>query len=321
MDVNWGVLGAGSVAQRRVMPAMNSHPQCSLSALMVRDLSRAEKLAGEFGAEKFYDRAEDLFSDDSLDAIYISSPVNLHRDHTLAAAAAGKHVLCEKPMALTSGACREMIDACEEAGVQLQVCFVLRGWPIYHQVKEIVGSGKLGKVIEFRAHLAKWTPRSDDDWRLDPLQSGGGALIDVGSHYLDLFRYLGGDFKRVSCSGSSAIFGWEVEESAFLTVEFQAGAHGILGMSYAIPHSGNILEVYGTEGTLFLGKTLRVVTGEGEEEFEAKFPDYYSGLLTNFCRCLAGEAQPIAPGRDGLDNTVAIETAYQSLIEGKFLEI
>jgi len=321
MAVNWGILGAGSVAKRRVMPAMNRHPQCALTALMVRDLSRAEKLAGEFGAVNFYDRAEDLISDDSLDAIYISSPVNLHREHTLAAAGAGKHVLCEKPMALTSGDCREMIDACEEAGVQLQVCFVLRGWPIYHQVKEIVESEKLGKVIEFRAHLAKWTPRSDDDWRLDPLQSGGGALIDVGSHYLDLFRYLGGDLKRISCSGSSAIFGWKVEESAFLTVEFQAGSHGILGMSYAIPHSGNILEIYGTEGTLFLGKTLRVVTGDGEEELEAKFPDYYSGLLTNFCACLAGEAQPIAPGTDGLDNTVAIETAYRALSEGKSLEV
>jgi len=321
MTVRWGVLGAGSVARRRVMPAMNALPQCELKALMVRDLDRAKKLAAEFGADRYYDNVNALLEDPEIDAVYVSSPVHLHCEHVLGAAGQGTHVLCEKPMAMSADECRQMIAACEQAGVHLEICFVLRGWPLYHQVKELMDSGRLGQVIELRAHLAKWTPREEGEWRLDPEKGGGGALMDVGAHYLDLFRYLAGDFARIACMGSSAVFGWEVEESAFVLAEFASGAHGSLTISFTVPHAGNVLEIYGTAGTLFLGRELRVVTAAGEETLPAEFPDYYSGLLTHFCRCVAEGGEPLAGGMDGLRNLEAIETAYQSGREGRILEI
>ncbi len=320
MAVRWGVLGAGSVARRRVMPVMNENPQCELRALMVRDMGRAERLADEFGVGRAYDRVDALLQDPEVDAVYVSSPTYLHCEHVLAAAERGKHVLCEKPMARSSDECREMIAACGRAGVHLEVCFVLRGWPVYHQVKAAVDSGRLGRVVELRAHLSKWTPREEGEWRLDPRKGGGGALMDVGSHYLDLFRYLEGDFARIVCMESSMVFGQEVEESAFVTVEFKSGAHGILGVSFVVPHSGNVLEVYGTEGTLLLGKDMVVLTAEGEEIRPAVFPDYYSGLLAHFCRCVEEGGKPMAGGEDGLRNLEAIETAYRSGREGRILE-
>ena len=319
--VRWGVLGAGNVAQRRVMPALNAHPRCALQALMVRDLDRAEGLAAEFGASRAWDSAEGLLSDPEVDAVYVSSPVYRHCEHVLAAAAQGKHVLCEKPMAMSVTECRQMIAACERAGVHLEICFVLRGWPIYQQIRRIIQEGRLGQIVELRAHLAKWMTRQEGEWRLDPEKGGGGALMDVGSHYLDLFRYLAGDLTRIAYMGSSAIFSWEVEESAFVLVEFASGAHGTLVISCAVPHSGNVLEVYGTEGTLLLGPELRLVTAAGEEVQPVEFPDYYTGLVDHFCRCVQEGGEALASGLDGLCNLEAIEMAYCSGREGRVLEL
>ena len=319
--LRWGILGAGSVARRRVMPAINAHPRCQTQALMVRDPDRAAQLATQFGAQSHYHRAEDLIADPTIDAVYVSSPVHLHCQHVLATAAHGKHVFCEKPMALTADECRRMIQACTKADVHLEICFVLRGWPIYHQVKSLLDQGRLGQLIQLRVHLAKWTPRQASEWRLDPKQSGGGILIDAGSHYLDLFRFLAGDLARIACMGSSAVFNWEVEESAFALVQFKSGVHATLSASSTVPHGGNVLEIYGTEGSLLLGKDLRLVTAAGEETWPATFPDYYSGLLDHFCRCIEEGGNPLASGLDGLRNTQAIETAYRSLKQGHILDV
>ncbi|MFC1525468.1 Gfo/Idh/MocA family protein [Candidatus Latescibacterota bacterium] len=319
--VRWGVLGAGSVARRRVMPAMADNSRSSLQALMVRDLERAKKLAREFGAEKAYACVADLLADAEVDAVYVSSPVNLHCEHVLAAAAAGKHVLCEKPMALSPDECRSMMAACDDVGVHLEVCFVLRGWPVYHQVKRIIDEGRLGQLVELRAHLAKWTPRSPDEWRLDPAQSGGGAFVDVGSHYLDLFRFLAGDFARISYMDSSGIHGWPVEESGFALLEFRSGAKGVLSVSCTVPHSGHVLEVFGTEGTLLLGRDMRIITGDGEEAHPMSFPDYYSGLLKHFCRCVEEGGQPLASGLDGLRNIEVIDAAYRAGRQSQVIEV
>jgi len=180
--IRWGVLGAGSVAQRRVMPAMNADPSCLLRSLMVRDRTRAEQLSARFGAERACTSVEELLDDPSLDAVYISSPVHLHAEHAEAAASAGKHVLCEKPMGRTADDCRRILRACTDAGVHLEVCFVLRGWPIYQQVRRQIADGGLGRLVEIRAHLAKWTTRAPDEWRLDPRRAGGGALTFAGQH-------------------------------------------------------------------------------------------------------------------------------------------
>lgn len=172
--------------------------------------------------------------------------------------------------------------------------------------------GRLGTIVEIRAHLAKWTPFETGGWRIDPAQSGGGVLMDMGAHYLDLFRFLLGEVTTVSYMGSKQVFEWPVEESAFVTVGFESGAHGVLGLSFAVPFNGNVLEVYGTKGSLFLGKDLQVHTENGVETSAVSFPDYYLGLLTNFHDCVDGTADPIASGFDGLKNIQIIEAAYQS---------
>jgi predicted dehydrogenase len=319
--LRWGILGAGSVARRRVLPAMAALEDCSITSLMVRDLSAAQQLAAEHGATRGVDRVDQLVSDAEVDAVYVSTPVYLHADHVAAAAEAGKHVLCEKPMGRDAGECERIIRACQRAGVHLEVCFVLRGWPIYQQIRRILSSGELGRIVEIRAHLAKWMPREPGEWRLDPELGGGGAFMDVGSHYLDLFRFLLGEPVRLAYMDSSKVFGWGVEESGFALIEFDNGAHGTLSVSCTVPHPDHVLEVYGTEGSLFLGKELRVVRGSNEEILPAVFPDYYSGLLTHFCQAAAHGLAPLASGHDGLQNIRIIQAAYASARSGTMMSV
>jgi predicted dehydrogenase len=303
------------------MPALNELDGCRIQSLMVRDGDRAKALAEEFGAVTSCDNVADLVTNPAVNAVYISSPPNLHCEHTLAAAGHGKHVLCEKPMAINKAECERMIRACEAAGVHLEVCFVLRGWPVYQKIRSVVNSGDLGQVVEIRARLGKWTPRDQEEWRLDPAQSGGGALMDVGSHYLDLFRYLLGDFSSVSYMGSSNVFGYPVEESAFVLIAFEQGCHGILSATYAVPHPGNLLEIYGTEGTLILGEQLRVITVNGEALHKVEFPDYYSGLLQHFHDTLESGGPALASGTDGLKNLEIILAGYESGETGREIKL
>ena len=321
MAVRWGILGAGSVAQRRVIPAMQALDGCEVGALMVRDLERAKGLADKFGIVRAYDDAGALLGDPELEAVYISSPPNLHCEQAVTAAENGKHVLCEKPMALSTTECERIIDACGAARVHLEVCFVLRGWPIYHHVRELLSGGGLGEIVEMRAHLAKWTPRQAGEWRLDPQQGGGGVLIDVGSHYIDLFRFLLGDLSKVTAMASDRVFDAGVEETAFMLFEFASGAHGTIVATSAVPHSGNVLEIFGTKGALLLGKELKIVTGEGESSEPVTFPDYYSGLLEHFHACVASGGEALAGGEDGLKNIDAIRSAYRSVEEGRTVEL
>lgn len=321
MTVRWGILGAGSVAQRRVIPAMQGLQSCQVGAIMVRDQDRARQLATGSGVPRAYTSVDGLLHDTELDAVYVSSPPNLHSEHVVAAAECGLHVLCEKPMALSTDECRRMIDACAAAGVHLEVCFVLRGWPIYQRVRQIITDGRLGQIVEIRAHLAKWTPRKPGEWRLDPRQGGGGVLIDVGSHYIDLFRFLLGDLTQVTAMTSDRVFGAGVEESAFMLFAFAGGEHGTIAATSAVPIAGNVLEIFGTRGALLLGKTLRVVTTEEETDEPAEFPDYYRGLLDHFCRCVESGGEPMASGEDGLTNIAVIQAAYRSVAQARTVAV
>ena len=315
--IAWGVVGAGSVAQRRTIPAILKARGMRLAALMVRDLGRAQQLAARFGAPAYYDTVEGVLQDSAVNAVYIATPVYLHCQHVLASAKYGKHVLCEKPMAMDVGQCQRMIDACRANNVHLEICFVLRHWPIYKHVKQTIESGKLGEVVEIRGHVAKWKPRRDEEWRTDPRKAGGGSLMDVGSHYLDLFRYLLGEYEAISYMGGSPVFGWEVEESAFVMLRFSSGAHGLLTVSSAVPYTCYSIEVYGTKGTMLLGDTLELITPAGTSKEPADYPDYYDDLLEHFRQCVEEGRQPVCTPQDGLRNIQTITAAYRCAKSGR----
>jgi len=288
---------------------------------MVRDLERAEEIAEEFGAPAWYDSVDDLLGDPEVDVVHVATPVYLHREFVLRAAEAGKHVLCEKPMALNAGEAEEMVRACREAGVVLMVAFVLRFHPGLLVVRDLLG--RIGRPVLARTQLLKYTPREPGSWRLDPKLSGGGVLMDIGSHALDLLCFLFGEVEAVWADAANRAFDWPVEDTARVGLRFRGGGFGEIFVSFGVPRMGKFLEVYGTEGSLFVEADPPHTQGwrieVGDEVREVPSADLYMELVEHFGRVVEGEEEPLAPGETGWYNMKVLNAAYRSAREGRLV--
>jgi predicted dehydrogenase len=318
--VRWGVLGAGGVADRQMLPNTRDLPNARLQAVMVRDLGRAQQLAEKYRAPRGYDRVQDLLADPEVDAVYVATPVNHHAAQVIAAAEHGKHVLCEKPMALNAEQCREMIAACAANGVKLMVCFPLRFVPVHQRMREIVRQGELGEIVLARVQLAKWYPLDPTAWRSDPAQAGGGVLMDLGSHLFDFLRFVVDEIQEVSAALSNRTFNLAVEDTATVRVRFRNGGHGLIDTSFGVFRASNQIEIYGTRGTLLRGPGEggpRLFTAAGEQVLPAEPVHPYRAEMEHFSRCILEDTEPLSTGWDGLRNITLIQAAYESARTGQ----
>jgi predicted dehydrogenase len=316
MTLKWGVLGAGSVAQRRAMPAINKASDAELYALLSRDGERAERLATEHDAHAYYTTVEELLSDEALDAIYVSTPVYLHCEQVIAAAEKGFHVLCDKPMAMNAAECRRMIDACQANGVHLQICFLFRFHSCFQQIKDWVAAGHLGQIIQSRAPFLKPFPIPTGAWRGDPDQGGGGSLMDLGAHGVDLLRYVVGEISHVSAFCSSVVHGYDVEETGTVILRFENGAQGFVDTSFAAAGCDLVLEIYGTDGWVWVynddGWKIKLSTDGDSKVIDSPFEDLYQYQFEHFARCVSAGEPPIVTGIDGLRTNQILAAAYES---------
>jgi len=329
MTVNWGVIGAGGIANKKTIPAINKAKNARLEALMVRDLERAKRLADKHGAKKYYDNMRELLKDKEIDAVYIATPVYLHCEHTLQAAEQGKHILCEKPMAMTVEECRKMIDACKANGVKLMIGFMMRFHSSHQKIKELLDKEVLGRIIEVRAQLHLWYPDAVGSWRQDPRLGGGGSLMDVGTHCLDLLRFFVGEPVKIMAMVDTIAFSYPVEDTATLIVKFENRVQGIVDACFDIPHRENLLELYGTEGTILAFRTIgpfenpevRLITAEGVKELNIPYVDRYKAEIEHFDECIENNLEPSISGKDGLRNIQLIMAAYESARSGRAVEV
>ena len=316
MTLKWGVLGAGSVAQRRAMPAINKATDAELYALLSRDAGRAQQLATEHGARMSYTTVDALLSDDALDAIYVSTPVYLHCEQVIAAAEEGFHVLCDKPMAMNTAECRRMIDACQANGVHLQICFLFRFHSCFQQIKNWIAAGHLGQIVQGRAPFLKPFPIPTGAWRGDPDQGGGGSLMDLGAHGVDLLRYIVGEISHVSAFCNSVIHGYDVEETGTVMLRFENGAQGIVDTSFAAAGCDLVLEIYGTDGWVWVynddGWKIKLSTNGDSQVINSPFEDLYQYQFEHFARCVSDGEPPIVTGIDGLRTNQILAAAYKS---------
>jgi predicted dehydrogenase len=198
-EVRWGIIGAGDVCEVKSGPSFQITRKSKLVAIMRRNAEKAKNYAKRHGVPKWYDNADELINDPDVNAIYIATPPNSHKDYTLKAAAAGKPVYVEKPMARTYKECKEMVRCCNDLGVPLFVAYYRRALPNILKVKEIIDSGMLGD-IRFVNIIMQKTIQPDIlkeidvpvNWRVDPEVSGGGYFYDLGSHQLDIMDFLFG---------------------------------------------------------------------------------------------------------------------------------
>ena len=316
MALKWGVLGAGSVAQRRAMPAIQKAKEAELHALLSRDAARAHRLATEHGARTYYTTTQDLLSDEALDAIYVSTPVYLHCEQVIAAAERGLHILCDKPMAMNTEECQRMIDACQANGVHLQICFLFRFHSCFQGIKNWVAEGRLGKIVQGRVPFLKPFPIPPGAWRGNPDQGGGGCLMDLGAHGVDLLRYIVGEVSQVSAFCNSVLHGYDVEETGMIMMRFENGAQGLVDASFAAAGCDLVIEVYGTDGGVWVynddGWKIKLSTNNESQIIDSQFEDLYQSQFEHFARCATEGEQPIVTGLDGLRTNTILAAAYES---------
>jgi predicted dehydrogenase len=246
--VGWGVVGLGHVVVDALAPGIAASPGSRLVACAGRDPAKAREIGARIGAERTYRDHEELVRDPEVDVVYIATPNALHKDAVVAAARAGKHVLCEKPLALSVADAREMDQACREGNVILRVAFQIRLERMLQRAREIIASGQLGELrsvtFERTASLTQ-----TGKWRQDPQQ--GGAIFDVATHLLDLVPWLTGLRYREVCAFSHPDRrDGKPDDTIAILARLGDDCHAVIRASREIPYGKNDLVVEGTLGML-----------------------------------------------------------------------
>ena len=274
-NVRWAVMGAGGIARRRTIPE-GIIPAQNAELIAVYDPQTGKEVAQEFGVVAADTEAK--LYDLSWDALYVASPVNCHAAQVIGAANAGRHVLCEKPLAVNVADARQMVGACHQANVILGVGFMMRGHPLHQQAQQIVESGRIGQPTYARAQLSCWYPPMEGAWRQDPRQSGGGALPDLANHCVDLLEMiLGQRVSSVMAVLETLVHDYPVDDTAVLTLQFDEGTVATVDCLFNVPDEAvpNRLEVYGSGGSILAEGTIgQTSTGSLKWLEQASDADY-----------------------------------------------
>jgi len=244
----------------------------------------------------------------------------------VAAAEAGKHVLCEKPMAVTTGECRRMIEACRDNGVALAIAYYRRWYPKARAIKRLIGEGAIGTPVRARIRIGgRWSLPEDDwkHWRVTA-PAGGGALMDVGSHRLDLICYWLGEPGRVAGLTSRLVMDFEVPDTETLICEMTGGVHLTCECQWNVAVGSDEMEIHGTDGSIiatpFDGDALTLRTREGETpiELEPKSHNVHLPLVASFAERVGAGQPPEFDGVDGMQASRIITAAYRSARSGRW---
>jgi predicted dehydrogenase len=317
--VRWGVLSTANIGVTKVIPAMQAGSTTRVDAIASRSADRAAETAAALGIPRAYGTYEELLADDEIEAVYIPLPNHLHREWVIAAAEAGKHVLCEKPLAMTAVEAEGMVAACERSGVLLMEAFMYRLHPMWLEVVAMVGSGSIGEV---RAMTTTFSYFNDDPTNIRNIpEVGGGALYDIGCYAVNASRLVfGGEPIGVKSSiQRDASFGTDVVTTAIL--EFAGGTASFVCSTQLEPDQRVV--IHGTEGRIVVDIPFnippdlptafhRVAGGEPPEHPAVEtheFPpaDQYTIQGDVFSQCVrTGRPLPVEAG-DAVSNLRVIE--------------
>lgn len=316
--VGWGLIGCGDIARKRVAPALRELENCELVAVSRADATRAESFAKEFGAKGWHADWRELVKDPAVEAVYVSTPVYLHAEQAVAAAEAGRHVLCEKPLALTAAECERMNAAAEANGVLLGVAYYRRFYPAVERVRELLESGEIGVPVVVQVNaFERFDPAPDNPrrWLLDKQRSGGGPMMDFGCHRIELLLSLLGKAVYVRAVSGNVLFRREVEDTICALLQFESGTQAVLSVTHAAREPQDTLEIFGSEGSVraeVLNEgTLRIRSGGGERiEAHTPHPNLHQPLIEDFTHAVVEGRPPRVDGRFGQTVSKVLELIY-----------
>jgi len=248
----------------------------------------------------------------------VATPVHLHAEQTIAAAEAGKHVLCDKPMAMDVAECDRMIEACRANGVRLGISYYRRFYPVVKRIGDILASGEIGdpvwtQMIAFEPfNPGPGAPRA---WLVEPSQSGGGPMADFGCHRLEVLLHLLGPVSRVRSLVSNIVLAREVEDTAAALLQFERGPCAMLAVTHAAADRQDTIDLFGTRGSIraaSLNAGDIVVRAGGEERYEAHppAPNVHLPLIEDFVDAVQAGRDPTVDGRVGRAVAVMQDAIY-----------
>ena len=337
MAFGWGIVTTGRHPDLKIAPAVRAADGGELVAIYSRDQGRADEFAARHGARAAYSKLGDLLGDRRVEGVVVCSPNALHAEHTVQAAQAGKHVLCEKPMATTIADAVRMVQACRAAGVTLGVAFNLRQHPAHIRAKEIVAAGALGRIVVAQGQWAFGVrgrdgapPRTplNQWWDTPDLIGGASTMMGTGVHVVDLMRFvLGQEVTEVTAVTDGQRPDKPLEQIACLTLRFSGGTLGQVTASRLLPDSRNDFRLYGILGRLEGHASLweaRQGRLEIVSETVNEVADYPEALLPNyvaeiedFQRAVVAGREPAATGVDGLRVVEATIAMIESARSGR----
>jgi 1,5-anhydro-D-fructose reductase (1,5-anhydro-D-mannitol-forming) len=327
----WGVIGAGTIGREWMVPAINAQPNSMVAALASSDPERGRRYADELGIPKAHSSVGDLLADPAIDAVYISTTNEWHEPQALAAIAAGKHVLCEKPLALSLDAARRMVAAAAEAGVVMGTNHHLRNAATHRKMRELIQSGSIGRPLAARVFHAVYLPPHLQGWRIDRPEAGGGVTLDITVHDADTLRFvLADEVTEVTAMSASQGMGRAGLEDAVMGVmRFGNGAIAQFHDAFTAPHAYTGFEVHGTDGSVY-GRdvmtqqpvgAVTVRRGGTEEEVPVAHENLYERSVRCFNTAVRGEGEPAASGADGVRSLAVALAVRESAQTGRAVRI
>ena len=318
--LRWGLIGAGDIVQRRVVPALVELANCELVGVARNRAELAESFATEFGITKAFGDWREMLEDDDIDAVYIATPVFLHGEQTIAAAQAGKHVLCEKPMAMNANECDAMINACRANNVKLGIAYYRRFYPVLERVRQAIASGEIGKPVFAQINSFEYLDLAPNDargWFLEKEKSGGGPMMDFGCHRIEVLTDLFGKITRSESIIANVHFEREVEDTAAVLFQFESGTCGSVVVTHAAIEAQDTLDVFGTKGSIHipvLNKAAIEFKTSGRTRNESHPPDanFHLPLIRDFTEAVLLGHEPRVGGECGKMIAEAEDDIYGS---------
>lgn len=328
--IRFGVAGFGLHAVRRLMPGFSLSQKCKVVALARRDPLKAHESGQQHGIPHVFTSTEEMCRCPEVDAVLVTSPDVCHVADVLACVAAGKPVLCEKPMAMNADECCQMVEAAEKAGVLLGVAHVFRFEESTARLRDCLASGEISRVVLARAEFSYPGWEHARKWLYDRSMAAGGPIADVGVHCIDALRYMLRDEpRRVTTIARSDAQSGNVESAAVISLEFRQGTLASILVSTRAQYRSP-LEFVGDRGFLRaddgltvdrpvaveLWRDQKIVRSDSVSNHLA-----YARQVDSFAEAIEGSRAFPATGRDGWQNQIILDAAYRSLSEGRSEEV
>lgn len=321
--IRWGVLGAAKIAVTKVIPAMRQGEYCEITAIASRNLEKAKQAANDLNIPKFYGSYDELLSDAEIDAIYNPLPNNLHVDWTIKAAEAGKHVLCEKPIALTAKESKKLIETRDLTGIKIQEAFMVRTHPQWLAVRELIEKNRIGKLQAINGFFSYF---NDDAGNIrNKPETGGGALFDIGCYCINISRFILGEEPRKVSALIERDAASKVDKLTSVLLDFPSCQSTFTCGTQLVPYQR--MQFFGSKGRIEVeipfnipvDRPTRIFVDDGADLFgetieviEISAANQYTIQGDLFSRAILENSEQVISLEDSVKNMAVIEAVFRA---------